>query len=539
MSDLFDGVKLPREERREAPQAAAAPAPARETASTPEAKPTGVRAARLWLWAAPLLLVVTAIALWAISPWLLLAVGAAVVLGGIVSGLAWLWIRHRRPGRSARTGRSWTPGASAVHTGRGGRFSRGGRSGHGSGRGLGFGGRSTGRNPGRGGSAGPNERRTRPRWNPFGGPSGRGRNSAGRPTGGQAAGVDGRGARNRAGRLRSLFSPGRRSAAASGGAAKDRAATGRAGGGRRTRGSQAAAQPAAAGGRPGTRWSRSRANPAVWRGPIGAAVRAASKRERKPKDKTKSEAGTKPEAKGTDTTATESKRRWWPWRRKKQDTKDAPDTKTTAEATKTAGEAATSKSDPPKANQASGPKAKKGTDKPSPTPQPKNKPEATPVAPKAKAERVDPQAATASDVIVLDEWGFPTRPNPAPRQPPRPHNAGRFKPSPVVTPTATKAPTATKGKTMSDRISNPYAHLIDSSTNATFRATTEEAAKQARADAGKLEQEAGELRAQAQSWIEKGSNDIAQPLLAEAARKEADATNRYAAAAAYESVPVV
>jgi hypothetical protein len=539
MSDLFDGVKLPREERREAPQAAAAPAPARETASTPEAKPTGVRAARLWLWAAPLLLVVTAIALWAISPWLLLAVGAAVVLGGIVSGLAWLWIRHRRPGRSARTGRSWTPGASAVHTGRGGRFSRGGRSGHGSGRGLGFGGRSTGR--GHGDNAGLNGRRTRSRWNPFSGSSGRGRNSAGRPTGGQAAGVDGRGARSRAGRLRSLFSPGRRGgASASGGGTNGRAAAGRAaGGGRRARGSQAAAQPSAASGRPGTRWSLSRANPATWRGPIGAAVRAASKRERKPKDKTKNEASTKPEAKDTDTTATEPKRRWRPWRRKKQGSKDTPDAKTTAGATKAAaGEAATSKSNAPKA-QAGGPKPKKEAARTSPAPGPKTKPKATPVAPKAKPERVEPQPAPASDVIVLDEWGFPTRPNPAPRQPPQPHSAGRFKPAPVFTSTATTAPTATKGTTMSDRISNPYAHLIDSSTNATFRATTEEAAKQARADAAKREQEAGELRTQAQSWIDNGSSEIAEPLLAEAARKEEDAAKRYAAASAYESVPVV
>lgn len=89
---------------------------------------------------------------------------------------------------------------------------------------------------------------------------------------------------------------------------------------------------------------------------------------------------------------------------------------------------------------------------------------------------------------------------------------------------------------MSDTVTNPYAHLIDSSSKATFRATTQEAADKARKDAQDREEKAAELRRQAQSWIEKGSPEIAEPLLQEAARLEEDASTRRQAAAAYESV---
>ncbi|WP_346158556.1 hypothetical protein [Nonomuraea recticatena] len=89
---------------------------------------------------------------------------------------------------------------------------------------------------------------------------------------------------------------------------------------------------------------------------------------------------------------------------------------------------------------------------------------------------------------------------------------------------------------MSNTVTNPYAHLIDSSSKATFRASTQEAAEQARKDAREREEQAAALRSDAQGWIEKGSAEIAEPLLREAAALEEDAEKRRQAAAAYESV---
>lgn len=505
MSDLFDGVNPPREDRREAQQSAAAPAPAREAASTPKAgeKATGVPMARLWLWAVPLLLAVAAVALWSVSVWLLVAAAAAAILGVIVSAFLWWWQRHRRPGRTARV-RSLTPapsartghsGRSTGRTGRGGLFSRG----------RGSGGRTGGQ------GATPSGRRTGSRWSPFNGASRRAGKTAGR-SGGQ--GADG----SRAGRSRGLRSllPGRRGTA-SGSAAKGRGA-GRTGGGRSGAGS-----PRSAAGVPGGRWSRSRANPATWWGPQGASARAARKSARRRKEQPKSDKEAPASTKRTEKkTGTESgKRRWW--RRKKTPAKGTAEKPTTAEDTAANPDAA------PKP--AAAPKPKKAADRAKPTAT------TTTHAPQHKAEpKAAPKPADVKgDVLVFDQWGFPTRPNPGPRPAPNQHIDDRFHQPKTMT--ITKAPKATKGSnTMSDRASNPYAHLIDSSSNASFRASTREAAEQARRDATKLQDDADELKRQAQSWIEKGSDDIAAPLLREASGMEQDAANRFAAAAAYESV---
>lgn len=87
---------------------------------------------------------------------------------------------------------------------------------------------------------------------------------------------------------------------------------------------------------------------------------------------------------------------------------------------------------------------------------------------------------------------------------------------------------------MSDRTANPYVDQIDTSTPETFRATCAEAADRCRADATRLEEKASDLRGQAQGWIEKGSEAIAEPLLHEASRLEETAQQRLQAAAAYD-----
>lgn len=512
MSDLFDGVKPPRDDRREAPQAAAAPAPAREAAPTTgeKGKPQGVPLSRLWLWFVPLLLAVAAVALWSVSVWLLVAAAVAAVLGAIVTALVWWWQRHRRPG-AGRTTRasSWTPvspgrsgngGHSSGRTGRGGLFNRGGARRGSDGR--------TG-----GASAAPSGHRTGARWSPFNGTSRRAAKAAGRTGGGQAARAD-RGVRP--GRLRSLLGPGRRSGGTPSGPTGGSRAAGRTGGGRRT---GAGSTRSAAGVQAG-RWARSRANPATWLGPQGASARAARKSARRRKAASKSEKETPTSTKRTEKeTGTESgKRRRWLRRRKKTAAKS------TTEKPKTAEDTAAKPDTAPKAAEAPKPTAKQPVKAAAPAraPQRKTEPRTAPNPTEVKG-----------DVLVFDEWGFPTRPNPGPRPAPNQHIDNRFHQPKTMT--ITKAPKATKGSTtMSNTATNPYAHLIDASTRQTLRASASQAAEQARKDAQEREVKAEGLRSDAQAWLEKNAPDIAEPLLTEAAALEQDATLRRAAAAAYD-----
>lgn len=515
MSDLFDGVKPPREDRREAPQAAASPAPAREAAPATgeKGKAQGVPLSRLWLWFVPLLLAVAAVALWSVSVWLLVAAAVAAVLGAIVTALVWWWQRHRRPG-SGRTARSWTP-APSGRTGHGGRM--GGRMGGRSGRGGLFnrGGTRRGSSGRTGGaSAAPSGRRTGARWSPFNGASRRAAKAAGRTGGGQAARADGGGRAGRGGRLRSLLGPGRRSGGTPSGS-KGRTA-GRTGGGRRT----GAGPTRSAAGVPAGRWARSRANPATWWGPQGASARAARKSARRRKAASKSEKETPASTKRTEKETESGTRRRWLRRRKKTAAKSTEKPKTTED---TAAKPDTT----PKPADAPNPKKTDDRAKPNPAasaraPQRKTEPKPAPNPTEVKG-----------DVIVFDEWGFPTRPNPGPRQAPTQHTDDRFHQPKTMT--ITKAPTATKrSNTMSNTATNPYAHLIDASTRQTLRASQMEAAAQARKDAEQRQTMADGKRADAQAWIEKGAPEIAEPLLREAAALELDASNRLAAAAAYD-----
>ena len=77
---------------------------------------------------------------------------------------------------------------------------------------------------------------------------------------------------------------------------------------------------------------------------------------------------------------------------------------------------------------------------------------------------------------------------------------------------------------------------IDLSSTTTFRKSLQEAATKARHDAQTKEDEAAELRRQAQSWIDRELPDAAEPLLREAAALEETAAQRRQAAAAYEAV---
>jgi hypothetical protein len=312
--------------------------------------------------------------------------------------------------------------------------------------------------------------------------------------------------------------------------------------GRRGRGAKTSSPfPAGVGGRPGSRWSRSRANPATWWGPRRAAAKAArsseERRKRRPEGEKTTPAATKRESKAAKAPES-SRRRKWTWRRKKK----AAGASKPGDSDKAAdGDATSTGADTKKSTDAKGSTDPKKDSAKSPTATASPAPDTTKTVPRItrqpKPSVPKPSEAPAfkDDVLLFDEMGFPTRPNPAPRTPPS-TNSGARKPvtaTPVVT-----APAATiqRSSNMSDTVDNPYAHLIDSSSKATFRASTREAADQARKDAQEREEKAAKLRGQAQSWIEKGSDDIAQPLLQEAARLEEDASTRRQAAAAYESV---
>jgi hypothetical protein len=137
----------------------------------------------------------------------------------------------------------------------------------------------------------------------------------------------------------------------------------------------------------------------------------------------------------------------------------------------------------------------------------------------------------------FDEREFTALP-PKPR--PRPLNVddGGFI-SPVVTKPKVKASKADTRNTrrstiMPDRTVNTAAPQIDASSVETFRATTQSAARNLRKSAGKLQEDAAELRRQAQTWIENGENSTAEDLRREAAGMEQDADQRLAAAAGYE-----
>jgi hypothetical protein len=128
-----------------------------------------------------------------------------------------------------------------------------------------------------------------------------------------------------------------------------------------------------------------------------------------------------------------------------------------------------------------------------------------------------------------------TAPPPKPR--PRPLNVddGGFI-SPVVTKPKVKATKAdTRRSTiMPDRAVTTAAPQIDASSAETFRAATQSAARELRKSAGKLQEDAAELRRQAQTWIENGETSTAEGLRREAAGMEQDADQRLAAAAGYE-----
>jgi hypothetical protein len=90
--------------------------------------------------------------------------------------------------------------------------------------------------------------------------------------------------------------------------------------------------------------------------------------------------------------------------------------------------------------------------------------------------------------------------------------------------------------TTAERAANPYATQADASTERTFRASLSQAGSAARAQAAQMQTEAGELRRQAAAWQESDNPDAAAPLLAEAARLEANAEKRLKAAATYDAV---
>lgn len=502
MSDLFDGVKAPKEHR---------PAAQESQVSAPEAAPaagkqaaSGVPVSRLWWVVGPLVLVALAVALWSVSAWLLLVVAGAAVLGVVITAIARWW--QRRGGRGTRTTRtrSWTSGPAGRGTG----FARspgfGGRSG-GSGR------RGTGRQLGAGtGRA----TRTGSRWNPFGrSKGGRDTGPNGKPASGQGASSGGRSGRGR--RLRSLIGPGRRGGSA---------ATGHSSGGTRQgrRGPGAKGTSGSGAGSVGGRWSRSRVNPATWLGPRRTAAKAEReswKAKRAKSRKKKQDADDKPEK------TSGRKRHWWPWRRKQ---------------TGNVAEENTKPGDEKPAKDEKQPKKRK--------PKKTEPKEATTTSTDEKSKLTEPKAEAPKpapvDDFEYDDGGFPIRPDPnwkpTPRPAPRQLNVddGGF-PSPVITtqpkPKPVKNPTSRR-TTMSDRTTNPYVDQIDPSSTETFRRTTAEAAAAARRDAAQKEAEADDLLRQAAQWEAKGVDDAAESLKREAAALKETADQRRQAAAAYESV---
>jgi hypothetical protein len=495
--DLFDKVNLPKAKAQteDAPQA---PATMREAAPAQPQQRAGAPLSRLLWLVVPLLLTVAAVALWSVSVWLLVIAAGAVAAGLIVTALIRHWQRRRtgsasragqallsssRPG--ARTGlRRFGPGRSGSGRGALGR-SGGGRSGSGrTGRGLG--GLGTGRGRGTGSGRGLFRR----------GPGRSGTGAKGTSAQGRTAPV-GAGARTgrRGGRLGSLFTPGRRRT----GTGAARTGTGRASGTGRP------GRTAGAAGLRGGRWTTSRANPATWGGQrrrAAQAIREATKSKRRGKPRAKK---TDPQQ-SKDTTATPRKRWLRTWRAKTYTSGGEPITA------------------------------------PKPDAAPKAKGQNT------NAKQQNPSKATPStkskpgDDFLFDDGGFPSGPPPKPAAKPKPTpqplnvDDGGF-PSPVIT----KEPKAKRSKPprrsvniMTDRTTNTAATQIDASSPETFRATTKSAADDLRRSAGRLDEEAEALLRQAQSWVEKGEISVAEGLKREAAGMKQDASQRLAAAAAYE-----
>lgn len=356
----------------------------------------------------------------------------------------------------------------------------------------------------------PGRARSGSRWNPgnwrtgrrpggrgSAGRSGSGRQSAGRSrtgrglTGGRVSGA-GRGTTGRSGRGKR----GHRSAGTDGPARRGIRSWAKPSGARTGRsprnasprqGSPSAARTGPASGR----WARSRANPATWIGPRHAAAKALRKAERpEPAKRRSSSARRKTDRRDEKPQA----RRRWRILRKKAPTADTA--KSTTDNNKGSGEGEQAKSQdkkPPKKN------AKKETGR---------------------------RARKRVDDIEVDDTGWPIfRPDQIP--PPKPE-ATPSRPKPPVT-------TAPRRTNMSDRTANPYASMIDASSKESFRATCTQAATAARADAARLDEEASDLRRQAAGWQQKELDDVAEPLLREAAQLEETAGLRRQAAAAYDA----
>lgn len=544
--DLFDNVKLPKE--RDDPASQAVAAPMREAAPAGQQLRAGVPASRLWGWAAPLLLVVTVIVLWAVSVWLLLAVAVAAVLGVLVTMVVRHWQRRKagRLSRSSSAGPLLGGGRSgSARTGRGRTGSGLGRFGRGSGRGLG-GGRASGSGQRLGGRSK--------------GSAGRGRfGTASRD--GQGSKAEGRTGRGRS-RFGSLFSPGRIGTGARGGSrtGAGRNGTGTAGGAKRTGRRTGSGAATGTAGLRGGKWTTSRANPATWVGQrrrAAQAVRQAVKSKRRGKRAPARKDTTKqPQDKTTETP--DSKRPWWkPWRAKSY-IKGGDALKTETTDTKP-------KREPnPKAQNRSQVKSQATTNPLKQAKQQHTQVTATDKklksladarrvkstdeklkdlsnaksqfkSPKAQNRRQSPQPAAD-----FDDMGFPSGPGRKPK--PRHLNVddgGFISPPPTKPqpkgPKAITHDTRRSTITMSDRTADTAATQIDASTPETFRASTQAAADELRKDANKKETKASELRVQAQGWIEKELPAAAQPLLAEAARLEEVATKRRQGAAAYET----